>query len=98
MNLPPENIIKLSELVPPHLHGGLVRYIEDGTPPGNFLTAVLDNKLFEAYQFADDKSAAGMHGLIRWLYNYAPSQCFGSKEKRVEWLLSFGGRAPVTHA
>lgn len=77
---------KLNELVPAHLRGGLALYVEHGVMPGDFLCAVLDNRLFEAVARADEQSLAGLRGITQWLWNYAPSACFGSKEKRVAWV------------
>src|SRR3990167_9777566 len=66
--------------VPHHLIDGLVEYIVDGRPTGRFLHAVLENDLMEAYSRADIHSAAGMQAIVTFLYNDAPSGCFGSPE------------------
>src|SRR3990167_1295433 len=66
--------------VPHHLIEGLVEYIVDGRPTGRFLHALLENDFMETYSPADVPSAAGMPALFTFLYNGAPSGCFGSPE------------------
>ena len=65
----------------------LFEYVILGLPPGSFHTAVLSNDLYRA--------AATSHPLNQWcdimacclwLMNYAPVDCFGSKEKVNAWL------------
>lgn len=71
--------------VPEHLHEGLIEYIVDGRPVGGFLQAVLENDLLEAFGRADHESAAGLQNLCAFLYNDAPSACFGSPEFVRAW-------------
>lgn len=78
--------------IPPHMKGGIKRYIEEGTPPGDFLEAVLSNDLKEAFSRADDINIANMFEWVSFLYNYAPIYCHGSKEKVAEWIASGGLR------
>ena len=75
---------KATEMVP-HLAPGLMRWVENGTPPGGFLTAVLTNDLLGAFTHGDDTSIAGLKYIFRFLYNHCPSQCWGSKEKVAAW-------------
>ena len=71
--------------VPSHLIDGLMRYITVGCPLGDFLTAVMENNLMEAFGRADTLSELGMKGLCTFLYNYAPAQCHGSPGKVKAW-------------
>ena len=64
-------------------------YIEKGTPPGQFLTAVLRNELFNAVSYADDENAVNLLAYVGYFYNEAPSMCWGSKEKVSDWIKSF---------
>lgn len=86
---------RLRLIVPEHLQEPVRGYVEDGWPPGGFLSAVIDNNLFESFACADEASAAGMRGLVTWFESYAPRGCFGSREARHEWLLCFAGEAEV---
>jgi hypothetical protein len=72
--------------VPDGCHGGLIRYILYGVPTGSFLQAVLSNDLMEAFGRADIFNRAGMFSIVSFLYNHAPSQCYGSPEKYSAWL------------
>ncbi len=72
--------------IAPHMLDGLKRYIEEHCPVGDFLTAVLRNDLSEAVGKADDYNLKNLPAFVGYLYNEAPSQCWGSKEKVKKWL------------
>lgn len=74
--------------VPEHMHQTLINYITVRQPIGAFLTAVLSNDLSEACVRADDTNVTKLHEFIRFLYNYAPSQCWHSKKNVDKWLTS----------
>lgn len=76
----------LAILVPTSILNGLKLYIEEGVPTGDFLAAVLDNNLCEAFGRADEYSARAMKFIAQLLYNYTPSDCWGSPEKRLAWI------------
>ena len=71
--------------LPPHMHGAIVRWIERGIRPGDFLTALLSNDLMEAFGRADDQNTAAMQNWVIYLHNYAPIGCFGSPAKFQAW-------------
>lgn len=72
--------------IPLHNEPGLRRYIEDRIPPGDFLLAALQNNLFEAVHRADPINAFFLADIVKWLWNHAPSTCWGSPEKVAAWL------------
>ena len=72
--------------VPAHTLGSLQRYIEQRIAPGAFLTAVLGNDLKRAFGSADEWNRQAMHDIVFYLYNYAPSACWGSYDKVTQWL------------
>ena len=74
------------ESLPEGLQGGLMQYIEHGIEPGGFLKAVLTNDLFGAFGQADSINRHRMFDIFQWLYNEAPSQCWGSKERFEAWI------------
>ena len=74
------------ESLPEGLRGGIERYIEHGIRPGSFLEAVLTNDLFSAFGRADLINRHRMFDICMWIYNEAPSQCWGSKEKVEAWI------------
>ena len=72
--------------IPDHMMSGLRRYIDDHCAVGDFLTAVLENNLREAVHRADDHNLENLPAYVYYLYNEAPSKCWGSPEKVKEWL------------
>lgn len=73
-------------LIPGYMTGGLRRYIENGIAPGSFLSAVLRNDLQEAVSCADDTNRYILHNYIKFLYNYAPPDCYGSEHAYSRWV------------
>ena len=83
--------------VPRHLRDGLLRYINDGIRPGGFLCAVLENDLTEALARADPESLEALPHLSAWLYNMAPSRCYGSPQRMAAWLKAPPWRTTYPH-
>jgi hypothetical protein len=77
-------------LIPPHMIGGLRRFIENGIGPGSFLTAVLCNDLRGACERADDENRDRLFQYVQFLYSYAPSECWGSPAKFDAWCKQGG--------
>ena len=74
------------EGIPAHMRSGTKLYIENGIPPGSFLTAVICNDLFLACGKADDINRHVLWEWCKFFYNEAPSTCFGSPEKMNKWM------------
>jgi hypothetical protein len=72
-------------LMPQHMRAGMARWIVFGIRPGGFLTAVLHNDLFGALKQADDINMRSLPEIGMFLYNYAPSLCYGSQSKVSDW-------------
>ena len=73
--------------LPHHLQEGLRLHIEEGVATGGFLHGVLCNKLDEAFSRADPESWAGMEAIMRFLFDQAPQNCWGSPERVAEWCM-----------
>lgn len=71
----------LCRMVPEHLRDGLVRWVEEGLLPGDFLLAVLTNNLRESVGRADRYSLEALPQLVIWLHNFAPAAVWGSHER-----------------
>ena len=71
---------------------GLKRYVEHRIPTGGFLRAVLENDLKEAVARADDENQHVIPIYVCWLYNEAPSTCWGSPEAVKAWLGGTGSK------
>ena len=78
------SVLEMSGL-PSGMHGALVRWIEHGLAPGDFLTAILSNDLRGACERADDTNRHFLFEYVFWLYNHAPAACWGSPERFRAW-------------
>lgn len=78
------------DLLPPYMQGGMKRYLENGIRPGDFISAVLQNDLVEAYRRADKINIAYMHNWVKFIYNHVPMRAQGSKEKFENWIKAGG--------
>lgn len=72
--------------IPAHMMEALERYIEHHSPVGDFLSAVIRNDLRTAVEKADDVNIRNLPAYIAYLYNEAPSACWGSPERLHNWL------------
>ena len=61
-------------------------YIEHGWEVGGFLYAVLTNDLFEAVGRADHVNRLLLPAIVSWIYNEAPSACWGDKDRVKTWM------------
>lgn len=76
--------------IPEHMRPGLIRWIEDGVPPGHFLSCILKNDLYGAINRADDENILKIYHYVRFLYNYAPAGCWRSEKNYEEWTKKHG--------
>lgn len=72
-------------LLPAHCRGAMRRYIENGIPPGSFLTAVLTNDLVGTFRTADEINHGAIEQYVKFLYWEAPSPCHGSPFLVDQW-------------
>jgi hypothetical protein len=79
-------------LIPENMHNGILNYIIDGTIPGSFLQAVLNNDLKGAIVNADDTNITRLIAYVNFFYNAAPGNCWGSKELVINWHIHGGLR------
>ena len=86
MKIPERWTQGMREHIPIRMIGGLVRYIEDGVVPGDFWMAILQNDLKEACAMADEENKYLIYDFVYVLYNYAPSDCWGSPERVRKWV------------
>lgn len=68
------------EEVGPEIIGALNRYLEHGIIPGSFLTAVLENDLFEAMARADSVNQKRIFKICCYIYKHFPLGSYGSPE------------------
>ncbi len=72
--------------IPEHMHNGVVLYILHRIDPGHFMVALMSNDLKEAFGRADQDNIAAMFNWVKWFYNEAPNQCWGSAGNVRNWL------------
>ena len=70
----------------PDMVAAIRRYVDERIPPGDFLTAVIDNDLKEAVKRADDDNVANLPAFVAYFYNEVPGPCWGSPTRRRAWL------------
>ena len=77
----------------------LERYVQTGCPVGGFLTAVLQNELYEALASADGENLRDILEIGRYVYWETPRQCWGSRKKLLKWIEQGGlkGRKEPTN-
>lgn len=74
------------EDIPPQTLNSIQDYVEHGLPPGDFLTAVLENDLKEAFGRADDQNRPALFDIVAYCRNRIPAVCWGSNENVTEWM------------
>ena len=82
--------------IPPHMQEALRRYIVQGIRPGQFLSAVLSNNLERAVGHADAENLPLLKLYVQWLYNVAPSTCWGSMAAMEAWIAKRVNAAAAT--
>jgi len=73
------------EEIPPHMKESIVRYLEHGTLPGQFLVQVLSDNLTLAGLAADAENVKLWRAYATIVY-YMPALSVGSREKVSEWI------------
>jgi len=90
MKLSDEQKLAMSEKgIPEYMHGGLIRYYENGINPGSFLTSLLNNDLKETFGRADDTNKYCIRNYLLWLYSHAPTKSWGHADAVDNWINSF---------
>ena len=85
-HISPLQELRIREQIPSSMVGGLIRYVDEGVQPGGFWLAVLKNDLADACARADENNKYLIYDFVYVLYNYCPSECWGSPEKVDRWI------------
>ena len=72
--------------IPLFARESLDNYINRRVPTGGFLEAILSNDLADSFARADKINAPLIGTYIKWIYNNAPHNCWGSREIVAKWL------------
>lgn len=81
----------------PFMTSAVQEYIMHGNHPGDFLRCFLCNDLKGAAANADDVNGPLLFEWVRWFYNEAPYDCWGSSARYFAWIQKGGirGREPA---
>jgi hypothetical protein len=71
--------------IPERMHEGMLRWIEDGIKPGSFLSAIIENDLYNAFHLADDENSFRISSYLSFFYMCAPGGCWRTMERVKEW-------------
>lgn len=61
--------------LPPGLRAGYARWWCFGMEAGDFLQAVINGDLFEAFARADDQNLFFMNRIVMWFFNHGDQRC-----------------------
>ena len=67
--------------IPARTKNAIDYHAEHGWPVGDFVQAVLENNLVEAFKRADDENLAAMQEIVKYCYNEIPGGAWGSPAK-----------------
>lgn len=70
----------------PDIREAIDAYAANHDTVGGFLTAVLENKLKESVQLADDDNLRDLQEIVSYVYQHVPSQAWGSPTRVEAWL------------
>ena len=73
-------------LIPSRIIEAMRGYVEDGTPTGSFLAAVIANDLMGAVGRADDDNIRVLRSICGYVYNKFPRGSHGSREIYKNWI------------
>ena len=82
-------------LIPSRILQGLKDYVEDGTPTGSFLAAVISNDLMDAVGRADDDNIRVLRSICGYVHNEFPRGSHGSREIYKNWIEAKSEEVPV---
>jgi hypothetical protein len=77
-------------LIPRHMHEGIIRYMENGIHPGDFMTAILADDLHGAIRLADHINMQWLKDWLHFMEDHLPADARGSYEHVRLWCESGG--------
>lgn len=72
--------------IPEYMQPGLIRYLEQGVKPGDFLIRILENDFIGASGHADFNNKYLLFEYARILSRDFPPEAYGSKVKVQAWI------------
>ncbi len=77
-------------ILPRHMQQDMKDYIEKGLSQGSFMRAIIANDFVHAAIRADHINMAALFDYARFLYDEAPSSCWGSYDIYNAWIRDGG--------
>ena len=68
-----------------HMMHSIELYLEQGIPPGHFLSAVICNDLMKACRYADDINIRNLPAYAAYFFNEVPTNAWGAAERFESW-------------
>jgi hypothetical protein len=87
----------MNQNMPSYMHHVMLEWIAYGRTYDEFLAAVVNSDLMGAAKCADQMNRDYLFQYCNFLHNYAPSECFGSKEKAQAWATAGGLMGHIPH-
>ncbi len=81
----PETFAYYDQEVPIQTMLSLSNYMICHQPVNQFLQAVIANDLKNAIGFAEKNCLANIGAIVTFIYHYAPGDCWGSRDKYLDW-------------
>jgi hemerythrin-like domain-containing protein len=81
--------------IPQHTRGAIDRYVLEGIPTGDFMYNVLLNDLGGAVAHADEQNSIYLVNIVKFIHNYVPQCCHGSREAIACWLKAHKEKTPI---
>lgn len=78
--------------IPEHMREGLIAYVEQGRPPGDFLYHTLANNLIRAAAYADELNISQLPAYANYMESCMPFEAQGSYAKVDAWIARFAIR------
>jgi hypothetical protein len=78
--------------LPSYMFAGIMRYVNDGAVPGDFLQGIICNDLRKACAYADDTNLWLIPVYVAFFHNEVPGICWGSYERMVDWCNEKAGQ------
>ena len=78
------------DLIPDYMVEGVVLYVNEGICTRGFLTAVMQGDFKMMIATADSTNMKCLDGWGKFLYNYVPGPCWGSKKAFDTWVKQGG--------
>jgi hypothetical protein len=82
-----ESFVFRGKRIPQRMHGGILRYVEHGILPGDFLRGIICNDLRKACDHGDDENLEILHVYNAFFYNRVPGTAYGSHKRMMEWSI-----------